>query len=58
MTVPDYQSVMLPLLKALGDGDEHSLHEVIETLMKRGVSFFPAEDRPSSTTESPGPELI
>jgi restriction system protein len=32
MTVPDYQSVMLPLLKALGDGDEHSLHEVIETL--------------------------
>ncbi len=32
MTVPDYQSVMLPLLKALGDGEEHSLHEVIETL--------------------------
>ncbi|MBN2251240.1 MAG: restriction endonuclease, partial [Candidatus Altiarchaeota archaeon] len=32
MTVPDYQSVMLPLLKALRDGEEHSLHEVIETL--------------------------
>lgn len=32
MTVPDYQSVMLPLLKVLGDGEEHSLHEVIETL--------------------------
>ena len=32
MTVPDYQSVMLPLLKVLGDGQEHSLHEVIETL--------------------------
>jgi restriction system protein len=32
MTVPDYQSVMLPLLKALGDGEEHGLHEVIETL--------------------------
>jgi len=32
MTVPDYQSLMLPLLKVLGDGEEHSLHEVIETL--------------------------
>lgn len=32
MTVPDYQSVMLPLLKALGDGEEHGLHEVIKTL--------------------------
>ncbi|MGC9515777.1 restriction endonuclease [Methanocrinis sp.] len=32
MTVPDYQSLMLPLLKVLEDGEEHSLHEVIETL--------------------------
>lgn len=32
MAVPDFQSVMLPLLKVLGDGEEHSLHEVIETL--------------------------
>lgn len=32
MTVPDYQSLMLPLLKALRDGEEHSLHEVIEIL--------------------------
>jgi restriction system protein len=32
VAVPDFQSLMLPLLKVLGDGDEHSLHEVIETL--------------------------
>lgn len=32
MAVPDFQSLMLPLLKALGDGEEHSLHEVIESL--------------------------
>lgn len=32
MTVPDFQSVMLPLLKILGDGEEHRLHEVISTL--------------------------
>jgi restriction system protein len=32
MVVPDFQSVMLPLLKVLGDGEEHSLREVIDTL--------------------------
>ena len=32
MAVPEFQSLMLPLLKALGDGEEHSLHEVIESL--------------------------
>ena len=32
MTIPDYQSIMLPLLKLVGDGKEHSLRETIETL--------------------------
>jgi restriction system protein len=32
MTVPDYQSLMLPLLKITADGDEHSLSESIEAL--------------------------
>lgn len=32
MTIPDYQSLMLPLLKLAGDGAEHSLREAIETL--------------------------
>jgi restriction system protein len=32
MTIPDYQSIMLPLLKLAGDRQEHSLREVIEAL--------------------------
>jgi restriction system protein len=32
MAIPDYQSIMLPLLTLAGDGQEHSLRESIETL--------------------------
>lgn len=32
MAIPDYQSIMLPLLKYAGDGQEHSLRETIEAL--------------------------
>lgn len=32
MTIPDYQSIMLPLLELAADGREHSLRETIETL--------------------------
>lgn len=32
MAIPDYQSIMLPLLKLLGDRQEHSLRQVIDTL--------------------------
>jgi restriction system protein len=32
VTIPDYQSVMLPLLKLAADGQEHSLREAIERL--------------------------
>ncbi len=32
MTIPDYQSIMLPLLKLLANGEEHSLRESIEKL--------------------------
>lgn len=32
MAIPDYQSVMLPLLKFLADGTEHSLREAIDSL--------------------------
>lgn len=32
MAVPDYQSIMLPLLEISADGKEHRLSEVIETL--------------------------
>jgi len=32
MSVPDFQSLMLPLLKITGDKNEHTTSEVIETL--------------------------
>ena len=32
MAIPDFQSIMLPLLKFAGDGGEHSLRETIEAL--------------------------
>lgn len=30
MAVPDFQTIMLPLLKIAGDGQEHSGHEFLE----------------------------
>jgi restriction system protein len=35
MAVPDYQSLMLPLLKIAGDGNEHSKNEAIERLAQQ-----------------------
>ena len=35
MAVPDYQSLMLPLLKIAGDGNEHSMNEAIERLAQQ-----------------------
>jgi restriction system protein len=32
MTIPDFQSLMLPLMKYIADGREHSLRETIESL--------------------------
>ncbi len=32
MAIPDYQSVMLPLLRLASDGHEHTLREAVETL--------------------------
>ena len=34
MAIPDYQTVMLPLLRLTADQQEHSLREAIETLGK------------------------
>ena len=35
MSIPDYQTIMLPLLKFAGDGKEHSMREAIESLAKQ-----------------------
>lgn len=34
MPIPDYQSIMLPILKFLGDKQEHPLNEIIEHMYK------------------------
>ena len=35
MEIPDLQTLMLPLLKLLEDGKEHSLKEILNTLAKQ-----------------------
>jgi len=35
MTIPDYQTIMLPLLQLMGDQQEHSKPEAVEHLSKR-----------------------
>jgi restriction system protein len=35
MAVPAFQSLMLPLLKIIGDGREHNNREVIESLAEQ-----------------------
>jgi len=32
MSIPDYQSIMLPLLSLLSDSKEHPLRDIVETL--------------------------
>jgi restriction system protein len=34
MSVPDFQTIMLPLLQQFGDNQEHSIHEVLDNLTK------------------------
>src|SRR4249920_604089 len=41
MAVPDFQSLMLPLLKLTGDGQQHTLAEAVERL---SVEFQLSED--------------
>jgi restriction system protein len=34
MPIPDFQTMMLPFLKAAGDGNERSVHYFVEILAK------------------------
>ena len=36
MAIPDYQTIMLSLLKYSGDDDEHSVREAVESLAEDG----------------------
>ena len=32
MPIPDFQTTMLPLLRFMKDGNEHSIHKIVESL--------------------------
>jgi len=51
MAVPDFQTIMLPLLVYLGDGAEHSLAEVIEVLGDR-MGLSPEDKKELLPSES------
>ena len=51
MAVPDFQTVMLPLLVLMGDGAEHGLAEVIETLGDR-LGLSPEDKKELLPSES------
>ncbi|HVN14183.1 MAG TPA: winged helix-turn-helix domain-containing protein [Anaerolineales bacterium] len=34
MTIPDFQTIMLPMLKAANDGKEHTVHDFVDILAK------------------------
>ena len=57
MAIPDFQSVMLPLVKILGDGQERTMREVTDLLAEsfhlteqEREELFPAGSRASSAT--------
>jgi len=46
MTIPDYQSLMLPLLELAGDAREHSFRQAVEVLAERmGLTEEEREER-------------
>ena len=42
MTLPDYQTLMLPLLRFAADGNEHAVREAVEVLAEE-FRLTPAE---------------
>ena len=71
MAIPDYQTVMLPLLRLAADGVEHKFREAVEQLAAEfsnslqlssalpqtsGASCFQVAPRRPSTTELAGRE--
>lgn len=68
MPIPDFQTIMLPLLRCVGDGQERSVQELIAKLAqefalseeekKNGMLYFPVVSRRSSIIVSDGPEHI
>lgn len=49
MTIPDFQTIMLPLLQFFADGKEHSIHEALDNLAK---TFSLTQDELSELLQS------
>ena len=66
MPIPDFQSLMLPLLQHFADGKEHTNQETLDTLAgllqltaaERGYSCCPAASKRSSPIGLPGRRVI
>jgi hypothetical protein len=65
MTIPDYQTVMLPVLELLSEGGEMSISGLTERLptdsnllRKNGRKCFQVGNRGSSAIALPGPKRI
>lgn len=54
MAVPNFQEIMLPMLKFIGDGKEHSLHETIDAM----ANHFALSEEERSSTISNGQKLF
>lgn len=54
MTIPDFQTIMLPLLQFASDGEEHSIHEAVESLS----SLFNLTEEEESRLLSSGQQPI
>ncbi len=54
MTIPDFQSIMLPLLRLAGDGEVHNFHNVVEKLADK---FGLSEEEISSLIPSGNPRF-
>ena len=54
MGIPDFQSLMLPLLEAIGDGKDHSNAEITKKLAQR----FHVTDEELQQTLPSGPSKL
>jgi hypothetical protein len=54
MPIPDYQTLMLPLLKLAGDAAVHSKRDTVPEPLRRQAVRLGTRRRPSSAVSDPG----
>ena len=64
MDIPDYQSLMLPLLRFLGDKKEHSFRETLNMAKEFNLTekelreLLPSGKQPIFANRIPGPQVF